>query len=100
MAISDIKEYAHLSSEDVEQLGAELDAIRRDVVESLGEADAGYIRHTIAFQRILDAAARVVIQTSRTKIGCDRGRNGPRHRQERREHGDRAQRRPTASGIG
>ena len=37
------------------------------MVESLGEADARYIRHTIAFQRILDAAARVVIQTSRTK---------------------------------
>ena len=73
MAISDIKEYAHLGAEDVEQLGAELDAIRRDVVESLGEADARYIRRTIAFQRILDATARVVIQTSRTKTGAIAG---------------------------
>ena len=34
MAISDIKEYAHLSPEDVEELGRELDAIRADIEES------------------------------------------------------------------
>jgi linoleoyl-CoA desaturase len=31
MAISDVKEYAHLSEEEVEQLGRELDAIRAEI---------------------------------------------------------------------
>lgn len=47
MAISDIKEYAHLSPEDVEELGRELDAIRADIEESRGARDAQYIRKTI-----------------------------------------------------
>ncbi|WP_016881905.1 MULTISPECIES: fatty acid desaturase family protein [unclassified Rhodococcus (in: high G+C Gram-positive bacteria)] len=69
MAISDIQEYAHLSAEDVEALSTELDAIRRDITDSLGERDATYIRRTIAFQRGLDAAARLVIHASRTRVG-------------------------------
>ncbi|MFC9838282.1 fatty acid desaturase family protein [Rhodococcus sp. NPDC127530] len=69
MAISDIKEYAHLTVEDVEALSTELDAIRRDITDSLGERDATYIRRTIAFQRGLDAAARLVIHASRTRVG-------------------------------
>jgi hypothetical protein len=31
MAITDVKQYAHLSAEDVEALGRELDAIRADI---------------------------------------------------------------------
>ena len=69
MAISDIKEYAHLTAEDVEALSVELDAIRRDITDSLGERDATYIHRTIAFQRGLDAAARLVIHASRTRVG-------------------------------
>ncbi|GAF50138.1 fatty acid desaturase family protein [Rhodococcus wratislaviensis] len=69
MAISDIKEYAHLTAEDVETLSAELDAIRRDITDSLGERDATYIHRTIAFQRALDAAARLVIHASRARAG-------------------------------
>ncbi|MDI9975744.1 fatty acid desaturase [Rhodococcus sp. IEGM 1307] len=69
MAISDIKEYAHLTAEDVEALSTELDAIRRDITDSLGERDATYIHRTIAFQRGLDAAARLVIHASRTRVG-------------------------------
>ncbi|MEN0134675.1 MAG: acyl-CoA desaturase [Rhodococcus sp. (in: high G+C Gram-positive bacteria)] len=69
MAISDIKEYAHLTEEDVEALRSELDAIRRDVTDSLGERDAAYIRRTIAFQRVLDAGARLVIHCSRARVG-------------------------------
>lgn len=75
MAISDIKEYAHLTDADVEALSAELDAIRRDVTDSLGERDATYIHRTIAFQRGLDAAARLVIHASRREPG---GFSGPR----------------------
>ncbi|MDV6285170.1 fatty acid desaturase [Rhodococcus jostii] len=69
MAITDIKEYAHLTHQDVEALGFELDALRRDVAESLGEKDATYIRRTIAFQRVLDGLARLVIHGSRTTTG-------------------------------
>ena len=43
MAISDVKEYTHLTEEDVEQLGRELDAIRAEIEESRGAADAAYI---------------------------------------------------------
>ncbi|MCQ4122543.1 fatty acid desaturase family protein [Rhodococcus tibetensis] len=69
MAISEIKEYAHLTSEDVEALSDELTRIRRDVTESLGAADATYIRRAISLQRLLDAAARLVIYGSRRPAG-------------------------------
>ena len=43
MAITDIKQYTHLTQEDIEQLGRELDAIRTDIEESRGESDARLI---------------------------------------------------------
>ena len=58
MAISDIKEYAHLTDADVEALGVELDAIRRDIESSRGERDARYIRNTIRLQRSLESSKR------------------------------------------
>ena len=69
MAITEIAEYAHLSAAEVEALGRELDAIRRDVQDSRGEKDAAYIRRTITLQRTLDAGARLVIHGSRTRLG-------------------------------
>jgi NADPH-dependent stearoyl-CoA 9-desaturase len=49
---------AHLTDEQVEALGAELDAIRAEVVDSLGEADARYIHRVIAVQRALEVGGR------------------------------------------
>jgi fatty acid desaturase len=69
MAITDIAAYAHLSEADIEALGFELDAIRCDIEESLGENDAAYIRRTIRFQRTLDVVARLIIGASRTRAG-------------------------------
>lgn len=69
MAITEVPEYAHLSDEDVISLAAELDDIRRDIAESLGEKDHRYIRRAIAFQRYLEAAARVTIFASRGRLG-------------------------------
>ena len=69
MAITDIARYTHLSAEDIESLGSELDAIRSDIEESLGARDATYIRRTILFQRTLDIAARVVIAATRSRAG-------------------------------
>lgn len=67
MAITDIDLYAHLTDADVEALGAELDAIRRDIEESRGEADARYIRRAIMLQRGLVASGRVVLFASDKK---------------------------------
>ncbi len=58
LAIADIAAYAHLTQTDIEALGYELDAIRSDIEESLGERDAAYIRRTIKFQRTLDVWRR------------------------------------------
>ena len=44
MAITDVKEFAHLTEADVEALGRELDEIRRDIEEKRGDEDAAYIR--------------------------------------------------------
>lgn len=67
MAISDIQEFAHLTEADVEALGHELDAIRRDVEESLGAADARYIRRTIAAQRTLELTGRILLAASKKR---------------------------------
>jgi NADPH-dependent stearoyl-CoA 9-desaturase len=52
---------AHLTSEDIEELGRQLDAIRAQVVESRGERDAAYIRKVIDVQRKLELASRAVL---------------------------------------
>ncbi|GAA4823413.1 fatty acid desaturase family protein [Nocardioides caeni] len=59
MAISDVAAYAHLSSEDVEAIGRELDEIRVEIEESRGARDAAYINRVIRTQRVLAAAARI-----------------------------------------
>jgi NADPH-dependent stearoyl-CoA 9-desaturase len=55
---------AHLSPEDVEAIGFELDAIRQDVVDSRGDADAAYIRRVIDVQRKLELGSRAVLLAS------------------------------------
>ncbi|WP_084352149.1 fatty acid desaturase family protein [Millisia brevis] len=62
MAITDIKAYAHLSEDDVRQLGAALDAIRADVEASRGLRDHRYIHNTIRLQRVLEVAGRCALQ--------------------------------------
>jgi fatty acid desaturase len=52
---------AHLSEEDVETLGRELDALREQVMGSRGERDAAYIRKVIDVQRRLELASRAVL---------------------------------------
>ena len=52
---------AHLSAEDIEQLGRELDAIREQVLASRGERDADYIRKVIDVQRKLELGSRAVL---------------------------------------
>lgn len=52
---------AHLSAEDIENLGRELDAIRENVLAGRGERDAAYIRGVIEGQRRLELASRAVL---------------------------------------
>ena len=56
--------FAHLSEEDLENIGRELDAIRDEVVDSLGEDDAAYIRRVIKTQRMLEVAGRATLFAS------------------------------------
>ncbi|MDY6869445.1 MAG: fatty acid desaturase [Actinomycetota bacterium] len=64
MAITDVPEFAHLTDADIESLGVELDGIRQDIEDSLGERDARYIRRTIAAQRALEVAGRLMLAAS------------------------------------
>ena len=64
MAITDIAAFAHLTDADIENLAFELDAIRFDIEDSLGERDARDIRRTIAAQRVLDVAGRIMLAAS------------------------------------
>src|SRR3954465_5624585 len=52
---------AHLTPEDIEAIGVELDAIRERILESRGERDAAYIRRVIAVQRALELGGGVVL---------------------------------------
>ena len=52
---------AHLTEADIENLGAELDAIREQVMSSRGERDAAYIRTVIDTQRRLELASRAIL---------------------------------------
>jgi linoleoyl-CoA desaturase len=61
MAITDVPAFAHLTDADIDTLAAELDAIRLDVDARLGESDARYIRRTIAAQRALEVAGRLLL---------------------------------------
>ncbi len=53
--------HTHLSAEQTEELGRELDAIRARVVADLGERDARYIRRMVRVQRGLAVSGRALI---------------------------------------
>jgi fatty acid desaturase len=55
---------AHLTAEDIEELGRSLDAIREQVVGSRGADDAAYIRKVIDVQRKLELGSRAVLMFS------------------------------------
>jgi fatty acid desaturase len=64
MAITDVPAFTHLTDADIDNLAVELDAIRLDIEDSLGERDARYIRRSIATQRALDLAGRLMLAGS------------------------------------
>jgi NADPH-dependent stearoyl-CoA 9-desaturase len=56
---------AHLSPEQIEQFGRELDAIRDEVLATRGQRDAAYIKKVIGAQRGLEAGGRAALLVSR-----------------------------------
>ncbi len=64
MAITNVPAFAHLTDADIDNLAVELDAIRLNIEDSLGARDARYIRRTIAAQRALDVAGRLILAGS------------------------------------
>ncbi|PBA18200.1 fatty acid desaturase family protein [Mycobacterium avium] len=61
MAITDVPAFVHLTDADIENLAAELDAIRLDIEDSRGARDARYIRRTIGAQRALEIVGRLML---------------------------------------
>ncbi|YAL83062.1 fatty acid desaturase family protein [Dermacoccaceae bacterium W4C1] len=57
----------HLTTEQVQALGAELDAIRDEVIGSRGERDAKYIRRMIKIQRSLELGGRAALLFGKRK---------------------------------
>ena len=55
---------AHLTAEDIELIGKELDTIRQEVRDSLGEDDARYIRKVIDVQRKIELGSRAALLVS------------------------------------
>jgi NADPH-dependent stearoyl-CoA 9-desaturase len=58
---------AHLTPEQIEELGREFDAIHDEVFADLGDRDSRYIRNTIKLHRHLVLAARGMLVGSRYK---------------------------------
>ncbi len=58
----------HLTPQDIEAIGAELDALRAEVMDSRGENDARYIRRVIKAQRYLEVGSRAVLLFSGVKV--------------------------------
>ena len=99
MAITDVPEFAHLTDADIESLAIELDAIRQDIEDSRGERDSRYIRRTIAAQRALEVAGRLMLAASSQAFGLVGRRRDAGRGQDRREHGDRPQRHARPVGL-
>ncbi|GIL34804.1 acyl-CoA desaturase [Phycicoccus sp. DTK01] len=59
---------AHLTPEQIEGIGHELDALRKQVMDSRGERDAAYIRKVIKVQRYLEMGSRAALLFSGVKV--------------------------------
>ena len=57
----DVNPTAHLTADNIEQLGRDLDAIRQSILDARGEKDAAYIRRVVDVQRKLELGSRAVL---------------------------------------
>ncbi|MDP9792301.1 linoleoyl-CoA desaturase [Catenuloplanes nepalensis] len=61
MEKKDVNPIAHLTPEDIEAIGVELDALRDEIMSSRGERDSAYIRRVISTQRRLELGSRAIL---------------------------------------
>jgi fatty acid desaturase len=61
LADEPVNPISRLTSEQLEQLGKEFDAIHDQVYDELGDRDAAYIRSMVAFHRRLALAGRIML---------------------------------------
>ncbi|GMA40730.1 fatty acid desaturase family protein [Mobilicoccus caccae] len=66
----------HLTTEQIDALGAELDALRDEIVASRGAADAAYIRRLVTVQRSLEFGSRIVLLASKNRVAWVLGTAG------------------------
>jgi NADPH-dependent stearoyl-CoA 9-desaturase len=59
---------AHLSDEQVAELGRELDAVRDEILAKRGATDAAYIRKVIRWQRALEVGGRACLLGANNKL--------------------------------
>ncbi|NHA69262.1 fatty acid desaturase family protein [Phycicoccus flavus] len=59
---------AHLTPEQIEGIGRELDALRAEVMDSRGARDAAYIRKVIKAQRYIEMGSRAALLFSGVKV--------------------------------
>ncbi|PRY49956.1 linoleoyl-CoA desaturase [Knoellia remsis] len=59
---------SHLTPEQIEEIGRELDALRAEVMDSRGARDAAYIRKVITTQRYLEMGSRAALLFSGVKV--------------------------------
>jgi linoleoyl-CoA desaturase len=64
MAFADVREYTHLTDDEIEAIGRELDEIRAEVEADRGQADRDYVTRIITLQRRLAAAGRITLFAS------------------------------------
>jgi fatty acid desaturase len=64
MAFTDVREYTHLSDDEIAAIGEELDAIRAEIEATRGQADRDYVLRIITLQRRLAAAGRITLFAS------------------------------------
>ena len=62
-----------LTAQQLDSLGKEMDAIRDEILQDLGEKDADYIKNIIRIQRGFEIAGRVMLHFSLTPIGFTMG---------------------------
>ena len=55
-----VSDNIHLTAEQLDNLGEELDALRQRVLADLGEVDANYIRDVVKAQRAFEAVGRTL----------------------------------------
>ncbi len=60
MTTTTVSSITGMTPEQIEEFGAEMDAIRKRLVDSLGEEDADYIRTVVKAQRAFEVAGRAL----------------------------------------